>query len=980
MQTMKIRHRILIFAAFCFILAIGADVQSQATNGVIEGSVRTANGAAVPNASLTIRNVDTGVQRRVQTDMFGRYRSPLLPLGNYEVSAERTGFITTRRSGIVLQIAQTVNVSFDLKQAAGDLVTVADRQPIVEVDRKQPGTTMDSRLLNNLPVRSRKFLDLGVLVPGATEFGDRDTSATADFSGVNHFYANGLVDGVDAYQAWSNLPKAKFLVPYEFSQSAVREFQILSGNFNAEFGRSAGGLTNVVTRSGTNQWHGDVSYYLGTSALDATPRFATTKPETREHLIGGSIGGPWIKDRLFIFGNADLQLRSEPMIVTSGTVLDGFDTTLASITAAAERERFLQARSLVQSLTGDFERDIDQYTTLVRADWYPNSTHSIMARFNYQNLRATNVPENGFNTPIVSGTAVSNNGRVEVDNASLAIGWTSTLSTGWLNEARFQFSPGTEDQIPNGEGPQVRIGSGRTGVAFGRRDVLPATLKETRWQWQDNLTFIRGRHEWKAGVDIQRITDKSIGLTAGDGSYQFQSLRDFANGRFNAYTQGFGVPEDTTTVPYYSFFVQDNFRIRSNLSINLGVRYEFQDLDQPSVSNPNFAQTARIPQDKNNWAPRIALAWQPIQKLVARASYGIHYGPLPLQVNSIAKTQNGVVQNLREFRGQSAQGIVYPFVFPRDPNPQTPTPGARIIVFDEDFVAPYVQQINLEIEREVLTDLSVSTGWLFTKATRLRSNEDINLFPPGQRVFEIRDTARNIFGFFSLPSFGGPSSRPVPFFDQIAEFKSDNNSVYHAFFLQANKRYSRGLQLLANYTWSKLIDRGAAPGNQINCCTSENPFNPGDERGLGRRDQEHRANLATVWEVIRGWRAEAIVKLGSGRPFTPTVTGDAGGDFNGNAVRGGDRAPFFGNSVFIGPGYATVDAAVHKVFSWEGGSVDVGIEAYNLFNRSNYLRPAPEYYTFTNATSRLEGPLPSFGGPIDATRSRTMQIVTRFSF
>jgi hypothetical protein len=282
-----------------------------------------------------------------------------------------------------------------------------------------------------------------------------------------------------------------------------------------------------------------------------------------------------------------------------------------------------------------------------------------------------------------------------------------------------------------------------------------------------------------------------------------------------------------------------------------------------------------------------------------------------------------------------------------------------------------------------MSELTVSAGWLYTKATRLRSNEDVNLFPPGERVVEIRDTARNIFGLVSLPHFGGPSSRPVPFFDQIAEFRSDSNAVYHGLYLQGTKHYSHGLQLFANYTLSKLIDRGSAPGNQIQCCTSENPYRPGDERGLGRRDQRHRFNLAGVWEAPAGLRFNAIVKAGSGRPLTPTVTGDSGGDLNGNAIRGGDRAPFFGPFSVIGPGYATVDLAAHKTFSFEGRRIEFGIETFNLFNRANYLRPATEYYTLTNVQngiSRLEGPLPTFAQPFDAMRSREVQFVLRFGF
>jgi Carboxypeptidase regulatory-like domain/TonB dependent receptor-like, beta-barrel len=978
---MKQFRRIVFLTAFCLCSMYPLNVAAQATSGTIAGVIRSAAGSPVAGVSVTVRNQDNGATRRVQTDTLGRYRSSLLPLGSYEVTAERSGYFAAQQSGIVLRIAQTITVGLTMRPSPGESSAIAARQPLIDRDRKQPSTTLDSRFVANLPVRGRKFLDLGVLVSGATEFGDRETSATADFSGVSHFYANGLVDGMDAYQAFSNLPKAKFLVPFEYNQSAIQEFQVMAGNFSAEFGRSAGGLVNVVTRSGTNQWHGEASYFFMDSALNSIPRFAATKPDTGEHLIGGALGGPLINDRLFIFGDYGKQIRNEPMIVSPGTVLDGSEATLASITNPDERQRFLDARDFVQSLVGGFDRDIDQYTGLIRADWRPNATHAVSARFNYQNLHATNVPENGFNTPIVSGMAVSNNGRVQVNNGSLVMQWTAALSAGLLNEARMQFAPSTERQIPNAPGPQVRIGSGRTGIAFGRRDVFPSDLREKRWQWLDNVTVVRGGHEIKTGVDVQHISDRYISLTAVDGSYQFSTLRDFGNGRFNAYTQGFGNPEDSTVSPYYSAFVQDNFRATSNVSVNLGLRYEYQQLDQPSKANPQLPRTGVIPQDKNNFAPRVGISWQPVSNLVVRTSYGIYYGPLPLQVNSVGKTQNGVIQDVRDFRGPAATGIVYPNVFPKNTDPSTLAPGASIVVFSPDFVAPYVQHVNLEVERQIRSDFSVSTGWMYTKGTKLRSNEDINLFPPGQRVVSIQDTARNISGLIAVPFFS--SVRPMPYFNQVDEFRSDNNSVYHAFVVQVNKRYSSGLQFLSNYTLSKLIDRNQAPGNQIQCCTSDNVYDVGAERGLGRRDQRHRVNFAAVWELAHGLRVNGIVKAGSGRPYTAMITGDSGGDLNGNGSRGGDRAPFFGSNTFIGPGYASLDASIQKVFSIEGKSVHVGIEAFNLFNRANYLRPAPEYYTLTNVQggiSRLDGPPPSFGKPADAMRSRELQLVARFYF
>jgi len=477
--------------------------------------------------------MDNGAVRRLQTNNTGRYRAPLLPLGRYEISAERAGFRPGVRSSILLQIGQTLTVNFILTRAATPAVTeVSAPAALLEPDRKQPGTTIDLRFLDNLPLFGRKFMDLGVMVPGATEFGQRDTSATGDFGGVNHFYSNSMVDGTYSYQAWSGLPNGKFLVPFEYSQNAIREFQILNGNFTAEFGRSAGGLINVVTKSGTNQMHGDASYLFSDSSMNATPRFALRKPKTRQQEFAGSLGGPLVADKLFLFGNYDQQPRREPMIVIPGTVLDGFDGTLASITNPDEQQRFIHAGEFVRSLLGSLERNSNQYTFLTRADWRPTSKHSVSARFNYQKFHATNFPENGFAEPIVSGLAVSNNGKVGVENNSLAMQWSVEISPQTLNEARLQFALGNESQVANSDGPQVLIGSATAGITFGRRDVFPSYLREQRWQFVDNVTFIRGRHEIKAGADVDRVSDRNSFLPASSGSYQFNNLRDFANGRY----------------------------------------------------------------------------------------------------------------------------------------------------------------------------------------------------------------------------------------------------------------------------------------------------------------------------------------------------------------------------------------------------------------------------------------------------------------
>src|SRR6266850_3411423 len=341
LETRAARWICFILTGFFLIAAAGPlHAQSQAMNGVIEGTIRAENGPAVAGVSVGLRNQDNGVVRRLQTDSGGRYRAPLRPLGNYEITAEREGFIAYRQSGISLGIGQTLTINVILRRTlSAEPISVITASPLIESDRKQPGTTINRKFVESLPLYGRKFMDLGVMVPGATEFGDRDTSATADFAGVNHFYSNAIIDGTNSYQAWSGLPNGKFVVPFEFSQNAIQEFQILNGNFTAEFGRSAGGLINVVTKSGTNRMHGDASYLFSDSSMNATPRFALRKPKTRQHQFTGSLGGPLVADKLFLFGNYDQQPRREPMIVIPGTVLDGFDGTLASITNPDEQQR-----------------------------------------------------------------------------------------------------------------------------------------------------------------------------------------------------------------------------------------------------------------------------------------------------------------------------------------------------------------------------------------------------------------------------------------------------------------------------------------------------------------------------------------------------------------------------------------------------------------------------------------------------------------
>jgi hypothetical protein len=968
-------------------------VFAQATRGAIEGMVQDERGSILTDAAVWVRNIEKGLQRVLRTDGLGRYRAALLPAGGYQVEAEHPGFTAAKRGRLELGAAETLRVNLVLRRGAR--TDTADRPdaPAFEVDRRKPGTSIGSRLVETLPVSGRKFLDLGVMVAGATEFGERDSAATADIAGVNHFYTNMLVDGTDAYQAWTGFPRGKILVPFEFSQDAVQEIQVMNTGFPAEFGRAAGGLINVITRSGANDWHGNAFGYFSDSALNATPRFAVVEPDSRLGQFGGSGGGPLVRNKLFLFANYDQQLRGEPFSVTAGTVLSDFDSTLASISGPAERQRFLNAADTVRSLTGDFGRDLDQVSVLLRTDWHPVAGHTITGRVNYQDFTAANVPEHGFNIPIVTGLALSNQGRATVRNTSLTVQWDALLSPDTTNEARFQFAAGTERETANAAGPQIRIGSRNTGFSFGGGEVFPRNLDEDRWQWSDNLSLHRGRHVIKTGLDIQRIVDESLSLPFVNGAYQFNSLRDFASGRYQMYTQAAGIAEDRLVSPYYSAFVQDEIRLLPRLSLNLGVRYEFQGLDQPTVANPEFPQTGRIRQDRNNVAPRFGLTWSPWDRLTVRTGYGIYYAPLPLQVNSVAKTDNGVSRVVREFRRETPGAPMFPAVLPA--SSLEAAPGGDIIVFSPDYANPYIQHGAFEIEGEITLDFTLTAGWIATKGTRLRRNENINLFPPAPAFIEIRDTARNLFGPFPIESFAG-APRPFPYFDRIVEFKFDSNSNYHGFFVEANRRYALGFQVLANYTFSKLIEYEQAPGNQINCCTSQNPFNHQDERGVARRDQRHRFNLMGTWDLpsartqrglLHGltsdWQLNSVVRIGTGRPYTATVSGAAGGDVNGDGVSG-DRAPTFGRNTFTGPGYASVDGSLRRDFNL-GEALRLGfiVEAFNLFNRANYLRPSFDYYNLVavpGGPNRLEGPLPTFGLPFEATRSRQLQLAVRISF
>ena len=934
------KRRLLSLRVVCLCLFLSCGVrlaaQQTVTSATLSGRVEDAQGAAVRGAAVTITNVNTNQKRTTVSDEEGRYRFPYLPVGDYRLGVEGDGFAPLVRQ-LTLTIGQALDVTLRLSVAGvAESVNVTDADaPVVETARTQVAETVVSREVDSLPLNGRNYLDLAALTPGVTRTNPVSNQRFPETSAVpgtglsitgQRFINNGfVVDGL------SSNDDAADLAGTFYSQEVIREFEVITSGGIAEFGRASGGFVNIITQSGTNSLKGRVYGFLRNQRFDARNPLSPTKDPLTQAQYGASLGGPLKRDRTFFFTNFEqTRLNNAAVITISPANVAAVNARLDQISYAGPRIS-----------TGVVPTGFDTTNFLFRLDHRAGQANQLTARYSLYDISSVNARNVGGLNAVSRGTALTN--RDQTFAASLV----TTLSPRALNEARFQYTHSRLGApINDEEGPAVNI----SGVAnFSAATFSPTARDLDTYELVDSVTTQRGTHSLKGGANFLFNRADITFPGALQGVYTFQSLANFQAGRYATFQQAFGEVSQFQSNPNVGLFAQDEWRPRSGLTINMGLRYDAQFLPAP------------ISTDANNFAPRVGIAYAPgflgrDRRTVVRASYGVFFDRIPLRATSNALQRDGSKYRTAVLSFGQAGAPVFPNVLSEFP----PNLLVSITTIDPNIRNAYSQQANLQIERELSGAMSLSVGYLHVRGAHIILSRNVNVprFPASAGV----------------PNLGRPDSR----FANVTRFESSGDSYYDGMLVSFKRRFSRRAQARVSYTLSKAIDD---VGNAF-FFTPQDNSNLRDERGLADNDQRHRLAVSGSFEAptarkdesvlrrsISGFQLSYIFQYGSRLPFNVVTGGDRNNDTNVN-----DRPAGLGRNTGRGFDYASLDLRLGRRFLiGERASLETIVEGFNVLNRANLQLPNNTFGT--GAT-----PLASFGRPTAADSPRQIQLGLRLNF
>ncbi len=912
--------------------------QSQMTTGVIEGTVYDEQGAVVPNARVEFKHLGIGISRRVRSDHTGRYIGILLPIGNYEITARQDGFGTTKRIGIRLTVGQTQRVDLPLKVAPTETrIEVTDAEPLLEF-RSEQSTLIDGIALSGLPLNGRRFLDLALLAPIVYQEKERGQLSLSGARGINSSIS---IDGANFYQPFFGGQRGGERSPFAYvvSQEAVQEFRVVHGNFPAEFGGSAGGLVNVVTKSGSSEYHGSSFYYLRHKEFAVKDFVGSDRAPTRQQ-FGFSLGGPVVQGKTFFYTIYDQQAENQPLTV-----------------------RFSSASGLPQDIVnkqGTFRSTNDINTYLFKLDSQLTPAHTLSARYNY----SRNLAENGTQVG-VTGSALENNGTERNQIHGVVSSLNSVLGQKAFNEFRWQWTHEARPRINNGEdsdfvskaGPEVRIGNCCT---LGGLSPLPALTRDQQWQVSDNLSVLRGSHHFKFGLESSETLVDQTFRGNWRGLFFFNTIESylralrretnpvtgqpysadlfrvyFGDGRFNA------------SVWQHAGFVQDTFRVSPRLIVNVGLRYEASLLPQPPEPNLLLPQTARIPSEKEMWQPRFGLSWDLFGdgKTSLRLGGGIFYARTPLLLLNQAFTSNGspnvgVTLNLLSPQIDAVQRFRPEFVFPFVPDTSRAANASYFLgtqvtsirpdasFFAPDFRNPRSLQYTAGLERMVRHNLTASLDYLHVNSVYLERIRDVNLPDP---VVQLDN---------SLPPMLRPrfdlAARPNRNFGILRQQESTARANYDAITITMRSAGMNKLHFLSHYTLAYNRDDDSNERNFLGI-SYENAFDLRSEYGWSRNDIRHRAVFSGMYDFPWGLQLGSIIEWRTNFPFTAFTGVDSNGDgqLTDRPIING--IPLRRNSIRH-PNSFNHDLRLSKTLRIrETHQISLILDMFNLWNRSNFL-------------------------------------------
>jgi hypothetical protein len=927
-------------AALVIVALVPGLASAQTTTATIRGVVHDPQGAPVPSATVAVSGRDTGISRTVQTATDGTFVIGSLLPSVVDLTVSAGGFAPVKRTGLVLEVGQTAAVDISLALAGvQERVDVAAHAAAVDTSRSVVDAVIGSAAIEALPLNGRNFLELALLVPGnapAPNFDPtKSNSVVISSAGQLGRGGNITIDGAD------NNDDVVGGTLQNVTQESVQEFQIATNRFTAESGRSASSVINVVTKSGSDRLRGSGSLFLRDSSWQGLPatfdRSAGQKPPFDRQQLAGAAGGPLVAGRAFWFGAAEYRNQD-------GAVLVG----ARDVATRTIRRTFAPA-------------PLDDMLGSARVDWRSGGGDAFM--FRYAGEHADDTGASSLDRAIGSA---SQRQRSRNGYQSIVGTWTRVANAALVNAATVSFSSFDNDIAPVAAGPQLTFPSIQDGSSFR----VPQGTKQKRFQINDTVSLVRGAHNLRAGGEWQRV-DALFDLGVfREGRVElvedFATFDHNADGRVDdqdllfAVTLRSGRPEQALVLPdadndYVAAFVQDDWRVRRDLTLNLGLRYEL-DTDVKNISrygeiNPlvqPFLQGTRK-RDRNNFGPRIGFNWAPgSARTSVHGGYGIYYDRVTLEIESLERGLDGRALPIEVRAGNvffldPATGR-FPPIAPSLANPftgfiLTGAGASGINIIDNGLQNPSVQQWNLGVQRALPGDVVLRVDGVHNLGTH----------------FIIGRTIGEVFN----PVVGGP--------DRVVNLESSVNTHYDALLLSAERRGTR-LGFRGAYTLAKSLNYA----NDDQIPFANGPLDPNNlrrEYGPTPNDQRHRFTLAAWAQAPAGVLVAPMLTIASGVPMDilmpdaqsriPVFQRNAGGrqfktgadlnqalaDLNAKGGINGEPLPLVRDDVRFGDGFSSLDLRVSRPFARGRVRVEPMMEVFNLFNVTNILGVSVKNYS-----------------------------------
>ena len=899
---------------------------AQSSTSAILGSVVDAQGLAIPDAQVVIRNTDLSLVRSFTTDGHGNFRAAGLVSGAYVVEAKSKGMVLKRPVRLTLGLGSTTQVVLRLdvptvKQnatvsARGATVEGNTTAPAVNATEASVGNFFAGMTVTYLPNRDRDFGQFGQLSTATEEdasgtgvivAGQRSNAIVTQVDGVN--FNDPLIGGRRGAEDGS------FFLP----QTVVREFQIVRSGVDSAVGDTNAGLINVVTKEGSNKLHGEAFYTGRPTPFTSADAFGHSL-DSLQNALGGSLGGPVHRNRIFFYAGVEQDFLHAPYYAQFEPQAPG--------TAVP---------SALTTLQGQVVETDTPTAGFGRVDTFLNSSNTLNLQLGLNRIRAANVGD-GLTRSI---STIDHASSLSGQSFSGRAGLLTVLSPRSINQALVAWSNDHRDRTPNSISPEFFInGFGTLGGDSAGRHLYTSQ----RWQFADDVTISQGQSSYALGGNFAAdpaYEQKEVNL---NGRFDYNSLADYLARSPRRYQQTFATGDTRyqATIRELAFFANANLELHRNLHLTAGLRWDAQWNPQPSHPNTALPQTQHIPSDLRQWQPRLGLAWSPQKKTVVRASSGLYAAPTPADVFHRVFADNGV-QTVVADSYFDPEILHDAGAFTSSPHALTLPPSglaqpeALVIGIDQAFRNPMSFQAAASVDREIAAKLTMTAGYLRNSTWALQRRVDENLGTPS-------------IDMSGTPIF--PSTRPIGTVGRLLINQSSAHSSYDGGFLTATSQISRRSQLVINYTLSRTRDDDSNTG-PYSLDLAINPYDLGAERAFSAQDTRHILNLSAIFNLPAGFKLNPLFVTRSGQPYNAIIGFDTQHDANDWNDRAIVHGAMTARDAFRQPAFSNLDFRVVKDFTLrgEGHHLDLFMDVFNIAGAQNLRFDESSVSLYGNSSS-----------------------------